>query len=214
MGSAKITVDRQTAPERTRDAAADRPEVLAVTAEQVRARDREALAQVVHAYLPQVLRTARGAGFSAQEAEEVAQETFKTFVETADRFEGRSHVRTWIFGILLRKLQEARRRFGRDGDFEPLDEVFESRFTADGRWARPPRRADAELDRKELGRQIQDCLDAASVQQRSAFLLREVEGLETDEICNILGVSRTNLGVMLHRLRNRARECLEARGIT
>ncbi len=47
-----------------------------------------------------------------------------------------------------------------------------------------------------------------------AFLLREVEGLATTEICKILGVTGTNLGVMLHRLRNRMRECLEARGIT
>lgn len=49
--------------------------------------------------------------------------------------------------------------------------------------------------------------------QRLAFYLREVEGLPTAEICKILGVSATNLGVMLYRLRNRARECLEGKGL-
>jgi DNA-directed RNA polymerase specialized sigma24 family protein len=41
-----------------------------------------------------------------------------------------------------------------------------------------------------------------------AFTLREVEGFETSEICNILGVSANNLGVMLYRARNSPRECL------
>ena len=42
-------------------------------------------------------------------AEDFAQETLKTFIESAARFEGRSHVCTWLFGILYRKVAEARR---------------------------------------------------------------------------------------------------------
>ncbi|HUH02956.1 MAG TPA: sigma factor-like helix-turn-helix DNA-binding protein [Kofleriaceae bacterium] len=60
---------------------------------------------------------------------------------------------------------------------------------------------------------LRSCLQDAPGQQRTAFVLREVEGLSTAEICNILEVSATNLGVMLHRLRNRLRECLERKGI-
>ena len=45
------------------------------------------------------------------------------------------------------------------------------------------------------------------------FNLREIEGMDTEEICKILEVTRTNLGVLLDRVRNRLRECLEARGI-
>ena len=69
-------------------------------AERIRARDPEALQVVIETYLPQILCAARGAGLKPREAEEVAQNTFTTFVESAERFEGRSHVRTWIFGIL------------------------------------------------------------------------------------------------------------------
>jgi len=43
--------------------------------------------------------------------------------------------------------------------------------------------------------------------------MKEIEGLKTDEICNIMEVSVTNLGVLLHRARNRLRECLEGKGI-
>ena len=85
----------------------DDPELAA----RIRNRDSQALAAVVETYLDQVVRAARGAGLNQQQAEEAAQNTFTTFIETAPRFEGRSHVRTWIFGILYRKLQEARRGF-------------------------------------------------------------------------------------------------------
>lgn len=81
----------------------------------IRTRDREAVEAVIRTYLPQVLRAARGAGLGVQEAEEVTQNTFTTFLEVAPRFEGRSHVRTWLFGILYRKISETRRIWARTG---------------------------------------------------------------------------------------------------
>lgn len=180
-------------------------------AERIRARDPEALEVVVETYLPQILRAARGAGLNPQAAEDAAQNTFATFVESAERFEGRSHVRTWVFGILYRKISETRRKLGKDRQMDDIDEVFENRFDENGRWSQPPRAADAKLEAKETREEISDCLGAAPSKQRMAFVLREVEGLSSDEICKILEVSSTNLGVMLFRLRNRVRECLEAK---
>jgi RNA polymerase sigma-70 factor (ECF subfamily) len=177
----------------------------------IRKRDPEALSDVVRAYLEQVVRAARGAGFDAAAADDVAQATFTTFVEVADRFEGRSTVRTWLFGILRRKMHEARRSDRRH--YDDIDEVFESRFDADGSWQRPPASAEVDLEAEETLRAIADCLGAAPERQQAAFRLRDVQGMTTEEICNILDVSRTNLGVLLHRVRNRLRECLEARGI-
>jgi len=177
----------------------------------IRSRDPEALTAVVDAYLDQIVRAARGAGLDRVQAEEVAQNTFATFIETAPRFEGRSHVRTWVFGILFRKLQEARRGFAKDRRMEDIDEVFESRFTETGSWGQPPRGPDDQLFAKEARQEIGDCLEAAPENQRLAFIFREVEGLSTKEICKILGVSTTNLGVMLYRVRNRLRDCLETK---
>lgn len=97
---------------------------------------------------------------------------------------------------------------------DPLDEVFESRFNEKGGWSRPP----ADLERlflsKELGKLIHGCMDGLPVNQREAFMLREVEGFDTNEICKILDVSVTNLGVLIYRARAWLRECLEARGWT
>ncbi len=179
----------------------------------IRERDPDALSAVVQTYLPQVLRAARGAGLTETQADDVAQATFTTFIDTAPRFEGRSHVRTWLFGILYRKLAEGRRQLGRDRQYDDIDEVVEGRFNAAGRWSEPPRPPDAEFESRETRGQIDDCLEASPLQQRLAFTLREVEGLSTSEICNILGVSSTNLGVMLYRIRNRLRECLESKDV-
>ncbi len=175
--------------------------------------DAAALEQVVHAYLPQLLHAARGAGLAPERAEDVAQDTFVTFIEIAPRFEGRSHVRTWLFGILYKKIAAARRGLRRDQEMDDIDDVFEQRFDNTGSWTRPPRPMDAVLNDAEVRREIDDCLDQVPTKQRMAFVLREIEDLDTPEISKILEVTRTNLGVLLHRVRNRLRECLEAKGI-
>ncbi len=182
-------------------------------AARIRARDSQALEAVVHAYLSQILRAARGAGLNPQQAEEVTQATFVTFIETAPRFEGRSHVRTWLFGILYKKIAEARRHFHRDRQMEDIEEVVERRFRPDGNWMHPPRPVDLQLQQKEIREGIQGCLDTVPPKQRMAFVFREIEGLSTGEICKILEVTDTNLGVLLYRARNRLRECLEKKGV-
>ena len=182
-------------------------------AARIRERDAQALEEVVRRYLPQILRATRGAGFAPQLAEDVAQDTFVTFIKTAPRFEGRSHVRTWLFGILYKKIATARRSLQRDIEMDDIEEVFEQRFDDAGSWTRPPLPVDGEVYDAEVRRGIDDCLDRVPTNQRMAFVLREIEGMDTQEICKILEVTRTNLGVLLHRVRNRLRECLEAKGI-
>ena len=182
-------------------------------AAQVRADDRRAIQTVVETYLAQILRAARGAGLDPHQAEDVTQATFTTFIEVAPRFEGRSSVRTWLFGILYKKIAEARRGRRRDRQMDEIDEAFESRFDARGGWSRPPQPVDTALHLKELEAEIFACLDAAPLRQTLAFILREVEELSTEDICNVLGITRTNLGVMLHRIRNRIRDCLESKGV-
>ena len=180
----------------------------------IRAGDRNAIQTVVETYLGQILRAARGAGLDPQRAEEVTQATFATFIEKAEQFEGRSHVRTWLFGILYKKVAEARRERQREIQMDDIEDVVERRFNPTGSWVRPPQSADTQFYRSEVSKFIEDCLEVVPTKQRMAFILREVEGLGTDEICKIQGVTRTNLGVLLYRVRNRLRECLEAKGVS
>jgi RNA polymerase sigma-70 factor (ECF subfamily) len=185
------------------------PEFLAL----LRARDESALQRLVNAYLPQILRAARGAGLNPQNAEDACQSTFVTFIEKIDDFQGRSHVRTWLFGILYRKISEMRRAAGREASAEDIEEVMESRFKTDGHWQVPPRGTDQAAYDREVREHLDDCLEGLTTDQRVAFTLREVEELDSAEICATLDVSRSNLGVLLFRGRNQLRECLEQRNV-
>jgi RNA polymerase sigma-70 factor, ECF subfamily len=178
----------------------------------LRSRDPDALALAVRDHARALYRAARGMGFQEAEAEDLIQDVFATFLETLDRFEGRSQVGTWLFGILHRKVLERRREQYRDQQQDPIDEVFESRFDAGGKWVRPPDDLHRALESKEIGAALSGCLEGLPAAHREVFVLREMEGLETAEICKILGVTVTNMGVLMHRARNRLRECIEAKG--
>jgi len=182
-------------------------------AARIRERDPEALQAVTQAYLVQIFRSARGAGLDPEHAEEVTQATFTTFIEKAAGFEGRSQVRTWLFGILYNKIAEARRNLTRERQMDDIDDMVEQRFDSNGSWVNPPRPVDLQLYASEIRELFEDCLQTVATQQRMAFVLREVEGFSSDEICKILDVTHTNLGVLMYRVRNHLRECLEAKGV-
>jgi DNA-directed RNA polymerase specialized sigma24 family protein len=78
------------------------------TVSSLRRRDPEAIGTVVRDNARPLYRVARGAGFSAGGVDDLTQDVFTTFLETLDRFEGRSQIRTWLFGILHRKCSNVR----------------------------------------------------------------------------------------------------------
>jgi RNA polymerase sigma-70 factor (ECF subfamily) len=180
--------------------------------QRLRRREPEALAEAVRDHARPLFRAAKALGFSTQEAEDLVQDVFATFLERLDSFEGRSQLRTWLFGILHRKALERRRSSIVEERMDPIDDLFESRFDANGKWSRPPADLERLMLSKEIGELIRGCMAGLPANQREAFVLREVEGLETAEICKILDVSVTNFGVLMHRARAKLRECLESRG--
>lgn len=175
-------------------------------------RDAEALRAMVEQNARPLYRAARGMGFPHSEAEDLVQDVFATFLETLDRFEGRSAVRTWLFGILHRKSLERYRHTTRDEQHDPIDEVFESCFDTRGNWIRPPMEVDRLAASSEARDAIQGCLGQLPGLQRQVFLLREIEQQDAEEVGNILGKTVTHIGVLFHRARMRLRQCLEAHG--
>lgn len=178
----------------------------------LRRRDPEVLERTVKEHARPLYRAARALGFSHPESEDLVQDVFTTFLETLERFEGRSQVRTWLFGILHHKVFELRRAHLRQEQTDDIDEVFESRFDTDGKWVRPPVDLQRLIESQQIGEVVGECLEALPVNLKEAFVLREIEEFETPEICKILGISVTNINVMMHRARNRLRECVEKHG--
>ena len=137
--------------------------------EGLRARDPAALRHVVDQHARRVYRAARGMGFSADDAEDLAQDVFVTFLETIERFEGRSEVGTWLFGILHHKAQERRRAHAREDLTDTADDVFDGRFNGDGSWREPPIPADRLVAAGQTAEALSDCLAGLPDQHREVF---------------------------------------------
>lgn len=86
----------------------------------------------LRAYTDQLYRTSLGLGFDDSAARELVQTTWATFAEAVGKFEGRSHIRTYLFGILYNKASEARREHARFDVSYPVEELIEKRFDTYG----------------------------------------------------------------------------------
>ncbi|MGE3958158.1 MAG: RNA polymerase sigma factor [Vicinamibacterales bacterium] len=184
----------------------------AVLVSRLRARDAEALSAVVEQHARRLYRASRAMGFSQPEADDLTQDVFVTFLDTIDRFEGRSTVSTWLFGILHHKVQERRRTVMRDQRSDPLDEAFEACFDLHGSWTLPPVPADRLAASSQVSSALAECLDGLSDQQRAVFHYREVEGLSAAEVGLLIGCTANNVGVLFHRARTQLRGCLDGKG--
>lgn len=174
-----------------------------------REKDPEALSQVVREHAADLYRASLGFGLAPCDAEELVQASFVTFLGACQRFEGRSSVKTFLFGILYKKALEQGRKRSKELATDPADEVFDGRFRTGGHWSQTPKGPDEEAALNETSRLIGECLDGLSDQQRAAFQLKEVDGQSNADICNVLDLNDTHLRVLLFRARNKLRECLE-----
>jgi RNA polymerase sigma-70 factor (ECF subfamily) len=150
-------------------------------------------------------------------ADDAVQETLLAAVENRAAFSGKAQVRTWLTGILKHKIMDLFRRQAREGPTEPIpgDEDFDAlHFDAQARdhwrafpqtWADPER----SLEQKRFWEVLEACSQRMPPQIARAFVMRELMGLETEEICKELGISANNCWVMLYRARISLRECLE-----
>lgn len=177
----------------------------------IRERDPEALAGLVRENTGALYNAARGMGFGETDAEELVQDSFVAFLDALGRFEGRSSVRTFLFGILYNKASAARRRRVKEAPEEEVDARFDARFNAYGIWSPALKTPDEQALDRELREHLADCAEGLTEDQRLAFHLKEVEGADNADLCNVLGVSATNLRVILFRARNKLRDCLELR---
>jgi RNA polymerase sigma-70 factor, ECF subfamily len=177
--------------------------------ELLKIRDSETLQSLVSAHTEPLYRGALGLGFKPVDARELVQSVWTVFLGKTDEFEGRSQVRTYLFGILYNKAREMRREHQKQNQMDPIEELVESRFQEDGRWIKPPMDPESFSLASETLEWIEKCIDRLPINQRMAFCLREIEEEETDTICNILKVTSTNLGVILYRAKNKLRECVE-----
>ena len=176
---------------------------------QLKARTPGAVEALIEEYASPLLASARAWGLSQADAEEAVQDALLDFLGALDRFEGRSALKTFLFGVLFHKCSERRRASRREEAVEDVETAFELRFGYMGVWNSLPRGPEEEAVNEELKGWLAQCAQSLSSDQRAAFQLKVVEGIATEDACKILGVSSTNFGVLMFRARNKLRECLE-----
>lgn len=148
-------------------------------------------------------------------AEDAVQETLLAAIQGASRFAGQSSVRTWLVGILKHKIVDSVRKASREQPIESLEdrgEDMDAFFADDGHFAEAPQpwaNPESSLEEKGFFDALERCLQSLPPNTARAFTMREVMGLETDEICKELRISASNCWVMLYRARVSLRACLE-----
>jgi RNA polymerase sigma-70 factor (ECF subfamily) len=150
-------------------------------------------------------------------AEDVVQDTLVAALQAAEGFSGKSSVKTWLTGILRHKIVDAIRRKKAAPSFATLDEEcqiddFDPLFDESGHWENPPAawgNPEGDLERRQFLEIVDFCLEKLPPNTARVFMMREVMGLESAEVCKELSITSTNLWVIMYRARMSLRECLE-----
>src|SRR3972149_3439450 len=153
------------------------------------------------------------------QAEDVVQETLLAAMQGAERFSGNSSVRTWLTGILKHKILDQIRKSSRERSSDADDDEdssgdFDALFNERGAYAEKPAEwgsPEAALSQKKFFEVLERCMEGLPKNTARVFAMREVMGLDTDEICKETGISATNCGVLLYRARMALRLCLDER---
>lgn len=159
-------------------------------------------------------------------AEDLVQDALVTSVAKIADFSGTSTLRTWLIGILRHKvLDHYRWKQRHPGDQlhygHPSAGEEEPWFTPLGAWRLDPNVGldildgdpSRELERSQLRAALQFCINHLPRSLHRVFVLRELEELEPDEVCEAAGISRDSLAVFLYRARQSLRVCLQKKWV-
>jgi RNA polymerase sigma-70 factor (ECF subfamily) len=195
---------------RSDPAAAAEAELVA----QLRVGDEEAFVALAGRHQATMLRLASAFVPSPAVAEEVVQDTWLAVLRGIDGFAGRASFKTWLLAILVNRAKSTGMSEARSlpiGDAGPA--VDSSRFDAGGAWISPPRQwveeSEDRLLAMGLGGRLESALKRLPSRQRAIVILRDVDGLSSEEVCRVLDITAGNQRVLLHRARNHLRVAVE-----
>ncbi len=163
-----------------------------------------------------------------EKAGDLVQETFLAGLKAMDSFQGRSSERTWLISILKRKIIDTYRKNATsressiteyeeqiwDGDYYRGAEPFRGHWL-DGKGPNSHSlMPEGEMEQDELRRIIELCISLLPPNLASVFIMKMIDEAESEEVCKELGITPSNLWVMLHRARLKMRGCLESKWVS
>ncbi len=175
-----------------------RPTVLTIcTGIRTEVGNDEQFRRIFECHVDAALRVAVGIVGDPAEAEDVVQEMFVRLYRALPRLDATTSLRSYIYRATVRTaLNALRRRSGTQTQFGAQREPL----------APNPEEL---VERREQQEIVFRLMRRIPEQQRAAFVLREIEGLEMDEVAEALGCSRTTARVHLHLARKALRQMIE-----
>jgi RNA polymerase sigma-70 factor (ECF subfamily) len=162
-------------------------------------RDPSAFRQLVETYSQRIYNLGLKMSGDPDLAEDILQETFVNAYRAIDRFEGRSHISTWLYRIAHNVVLMRLRKEKRTPDIRSLeDDVDLDTLPTVGQWQDAPERR---LLQAELLQKMDEAVADLSEGLRIAFVLRDIDGLSTAETAEVLDLSETAVKSRLHRAR-------------
>lgn len=182
-------------------------------------------ADYVHLLRRDMLRFARLQLRDDHQAEDAVQDALAAALAGSERFASRASLKTWVLSILKNKIldtfrQRARRREqALDDDMATHEHDIQGHFDETGHWAPEAKPADwgnpeQALASRQFWVVFEACLTRLPEVPARAFMMRELMGLETADICGELGITANHCGVLMHRARLGLRACLGERWFT
>ena len=181
--------------------------------ERLRAGDEEAFVALVGKHNRALFYVARSFVPTDAIAEEVVQDTWMAVVRGLNKFEGRSSIKTWLVNIAINRARSAGTRESRTPPLSRAEAAVDpNRFDKTGHWMTPPEYFVEDTEDRViaglLSKRIRSSLDKLPESQRQVVTLRDVEGLNSKEVCQMLEITEGNQRVLLHRGRSRLRQDL------
>ena len=160
-----------------------------------------------------------------EKAEDLVQETFLAGLKAKDNFQGKSSERTWLISILKRKVIDTyRKQYSSkvssmseyeqdisDGDFYRTEAPFKGHWLEGKGPHSNSLMPEGKMEEEELREIISLCIKNLPPNLAAAFAMKMIDEAESDEICKELGITSSNLWVMLHRARLKMRTCVESK---
>jgi len=164
--------------------------------------DRKAFHQLVDRFAPRLYQVAAVMTGNYTDAQDLVQETLLGAYEGLPAFEGRSSVKTWLTGIMIRQASLQRRRSSRDRKMASLDQPAVPGEVTDLRRGA----ASSETARTNARLDLMSLMSRLSEEHRDVLVLRELEGLSYEEIAQMMGVPRGTIESRLFRARQALKE--------
>lgn len=151
-----------------------------------------------------------------EKAEDIVQDTFLAALNAKENYKGEASERTWLTSILKRKIIDHYRKINSNKGKAEVNMSYVNTDDQEGDWLEEriagdkQHNSDFELDNIDLKNTLEQCLDELAPKSALVFRMKTIQNVESEEICNELNISSSNLWVIIHRARVQLMNCMKS----